>query len=91
MRGIVQRLKVNILCILETRVNVDDFVRIKEYIVLERQFLHNCASHHLGCIWLFWKPNLVRLTAVKEDAEAISCEVCEAGGNTWFHTFIYST
>jgi hypothetical protein len=49
---------VGIVCIIETRVNEENALKIHDNIVPGWGFIHNYLSHYLGRIWVCWNPDL---------------------------------
>jgi len=56
VRKVVRRLNLAIVCLVETRVKVDNFPRIVASMLPGWKVINNYSQHYLGKIWICWDP-----------------------------------
>jgi hypothetical protein len=75
IRRMIKKLNVDIICLVETRVRVENAENIKENVVPDWGFIHNYGSHILGKIWICWNLEIMNITTIQEHEQAVSCEI----------------
>jgi hypothetical protein len=80
VRSFVRRVKVSLICLLETRVKVEKAEKIKENIVPGWGFLLNYDNHHLRRIWICWNKDVVEVNLIRKHEQSISCELVLSRG-----------
>lgn len=79
----------DLLCLLETKVQKEKSDSIKEYIVLGWGFINN---HHLGKIWICWNEKVVEINVLNSSAQAVSCNISMRQGDyRWVNSFVYGS
>ena len=64
VKALVGRWKINVVCLMETRVKEEHAKRVKDCIVPDWGFIHNCVSHGLGRICVCWKFGTIMMNMV---------------------------
>jgi hypothetical protein len=86
----VKRLKVSILGLVETKVKLENLVRIQAAMVPRWGIVHNYSSHKLGRIWLCWDLGKVSVEAIHIREQMITCKVTSTyGGGSWILSIVY--
>jgi hypothetical protein len=69
----VNRLKVSILCLIETRVKQDKAQEIVNALVPGWDWINNYGTHRLGRIWICWNPGLTssKLVSLHEQVSLV--------------------
>lgn len=76
IRSLVKGLKLQVICIIDTRVKSGKVDRIKETILLGWGFVSNYEFHHLGRIWVCWNIPEVKVGMISKSEHVISCKLC---------------
>jgi exonuclease III len=61
VRKMVARLKISIICLVETRVQKENIIKIRDNMLAGWEILHNCNDHWLGKIWICWDLDFLLL------------------------------
>lgn len=90
VKKMVKRLKVSILGLVETRVKLENLVRIQAAMFPGWGIIHNYSSHRLGRIWLCWDLGKVSVEAIHIHEQMITCKVTSTdGGGSWILSIVY--
>lgn len=90
VRRIIKRLKIDMICILGTRVHQDNANRIKNSIAPGWDFVHNYSVHSLGRIWFCWDPSVYTINFVRIHEQVITCGVVSDQGRLFWFQSVYS-
>jgi hypothetical protein len=71
----IRRFHVSIFCLVETRVKVNNVVRIKDVICPSWQLLNNYLANPLGRVWICWDPGIFSIDAISISEQVITCRV----------------
>lgn len=86
----VNRLKIQLICILETHVKGEKAERIKETILPGWGFIANYELHHLGRIWVCWNQNDLKVDVISKSVQEISCKIsANKEDMEWVLSFVY--
>jgi exonuclease III len=56
VRKVVRRLNLSIVCLVETRIKVDNFSQIVASMLPSWEVINNYSQHYLRKIWICWDP-----------------------------------
>lgn len=87
----VSAAKLSFGCLLETRVQVENFQKIFDSTFPGWSYVHNYSSHWLGRIWVCWS-DAVEVIPVSTSAQMITVWVrFTASGDTFLSSFVYAS
>jgi hypothetical protein len=75
VKKMVNRLKISILCLVETKVKQENVLKVKDAVIPRWEILHNYSAHWLGRIWVCWDPGIASIDAVDIHEQVITCKV----------------
>lgn len=84
----VVRLKLSIICLVETRVQQENSKKIVDSMLPGWNFFHNYSKHLLGKVWICWDPSIASLSLVDVHAQVLTCMV-QHGNKRWFLSAVY--
>lgn len=71
----IRRYNVSILCLVETRVKMDNADKIKDVICPSWHWINNYLAHPLGRAWICWDPSIFSIDGVSISEQVITCRV----------------
>jgi exonuclease III len=82
--------KISILRVMETRVKLENFSKVANYMMPGWKVINNYSKHCLGKIWICWDPGGVKIDVVNVHAQVITCSVTflDSGGS-WMISAVY--
>jgi hypothetical protein len=86
----IQRHKLSIICLIETRVKINKAEKVKDCIVPGWDYIFNYDQHFLGRIWICWKKSDYEVLVLDKSEQSINCSIKSLNNNFyWFHSFVY--
>ena len=74
--GRIHRLKIDLVCLLETRIKQHNMQRIHNQHFFGWKLLHNYEEAHNGRIWFMWKDTL-QVSLVASSNQSITCRIVQ--------------
>lgn len=90
VRNMVRRLRVDVVCLIETRVKVEKVDKITEAMLPEWGIFSNYEFNPLGRIWVCWNKEALDIAVLSKSEQDISCRIEDLKmGKVWCQSFIY--
>jgi hypothetical protein len=90
IKKMVSRLKISILCLVETRVKKENFSRIVADMLPGWEVVNNYSKHCLGKIWICWDPGGFVIDPYDIHEQVITCKVISKdSGESWLLSVMY--
>jgi exonuclease III len=90
VRKMVRKLRISILCLVETRVKQENFSKIVVSMLPGWEVINNYSAHILGRIWVCWDPGISSLKALDIHEQVITCQVDSVvTGSPWALSVVY--
>lgn len=85
-----RRLKLSILCLVETHVKQENALRIKQFMLPRWDWVSNYCSHWSGRIWICWDPSVFSLHLLSIHEQVITCKIDDLNGKgPWCFSVAY--
>ncbi|GLT53696.1 hypothetical protein SLA2020_269510 [Shorea laevis] len=82
----VRRLRVDLVCLIETRVKVEKVDKITEAMLPEWGICSNYEFNPLGRIWVCWNKEALDIAVLSKSEQDISCRIEDLKmGKVWFN------
>jgi exonuclease III len=89
-KSMIQRHKISLICLIETRVKENKANKVRSCIVLDWDYVFNYDQHFLGRIWICWKKPDFEVTILDKSEQSINCVIKSLKSYfCWFHSFVY--
>ena len=90
VRKMVKRLDLSLICLVETRVRLENTYEVRESILPGWEFVFCCSDNGLGKIWLFWKKEMLDLHVFQKLPQVIHCKISYEILN-YYCSFVYAS
>uniref|UniRef100_A0A2N9FNM3 Reverse transcriptase domain-containing protein n=1 Tax=Fagus sylvatica TaxID=28930 RepID=A0A2N9FNM3_FAGSY len=90
VRKMVKRLDLSLICLVETRVRLENTHEVRESILPGWEFVFCCSDNGLGKIWLFWKKEMLDLHVFQKLPQVIHCKI-SYGILNYYCSFVYAS
>jgi exonuclease III len=81
VRSMIQRHKLSIICLIETRVKINKAEKVKDCIVPGWDYIFNYDQHFLGRIWICWKKSDYEVLVLDKSEQSINCSIKSLNNN----------
>jgi hypothetical protein len=85
----VNRMKISIVCLVETQAQQDNILKIHDGMLPGWEIIHNCNIHWLGKIWICWDPGGLSVSAVDVSEQVLTCVISTANKGSWILSVVY--
>ncbi|KAH1241661.1 putative ribonuclease H protein [Glycine max] len=91
MQNFLRCKEINVMAVLETKLNETSVEEIMRRKFNDWHFTHNFASHNAGRILILWKQDKIHLSVLESNAQlihcAIDCKITAKRLQVWFNSF----
>ncbi|XP_074287668.1 uncharacterized protein LOC141612819 [Silene latifolia] len=90
LKEVVKNFKPSVIALLETHKDGDHAEKIGKILGYNGHCRVDAVGFS-GGIWLYWRPDIVSVTLVKDHSQFITVEVTRSGDLPWFFTAVYAS
>lgn len=92
VRNFVSAAKLDLLCIVETKVKKDNWHGISRAVFLNWEAMNNYFDTDSGRIWIGWNPDILRVIFLTESDQLCHCDIFSLDLKmNFFASFIYTS
>ena len=90
VRKMVKRLDLCLVCLVETRVRLENTLEVRGSLLPGWEFYFCCSANGLGKIWLFWKKEVLDPHIYQKLPQVLHCKI-SYGSLMCFCSFVYAS